>query len=609
VKHRTRFGGETVRRVRYLLREERPWRWVLVVLLAIVVTLVEAGGAVAVFVLLGLVAAPEASLEVPFLGDLQTIQGSVPRDTFIVWLAAGVAVFFIIRGLVILLQLYVQDRLAHNAGARLSTRLLGAYLQMPYVLHVRRNSAELIRNAYDSVRALTTELLMPAVRLIASTAMAIGLLAVLFLAAPVATSLALGVLLPLVLLLLRWVQPRLKRLGQRRQLLQKQSLQVLQQALHGIREVTLFGRGSYFLRVFRTRQRALARVTYSNRVLQEVPRTLLETGLVVFIAAFFVVSITIQQSPEEVLAVLGLFAYVALRLQPSLQKIVQSLNSIRFAGEAIDNIYDDLHLVEFAVSVGGGNGLRSESPEMSGPGRINLEGVDFRYTEHAEPALRDISLEIAPGESIGVVGPTGGGKSTFIDVVSGLLEPTSGAVLIDGRDLRISTAAWQRRLGVVPQTVFLIDDSLRRNIALGYKDADIDEHRVHRAVAMAQLNEMVQALPDGLDTMVGERGIRLSGGQRQRVAIARALYRDPEVVIFDEGTSALDNITEGELLEALRSLRGERTIIAVAHRLTSVRECDRIVVLEAGRIVDVGTYEELRQRNAQFRRMSGHASG
>jgi ATP-binding cassette, subfamily B, bacterial PglK len=609
VKHRTRSGNETVRRVRYLLREERPWRWVLVVLLAIVVTLVEAGGAVAVFVLLGLVAAPEASLEVPFLGELQTIQGAVPRDTFIVWLAAGVAVFFIIRGLVILLQLYVQDRLAHNAGARLSTRLLGAYLQMPYVLHVRRNSAELIRNAYDSVRALTTELLMPAVRLIASAAMAIGLLAVLFLAAPVATALALGVLLPLVLLLLRWVQPRLKRLGQRRQLLQKQSLQVLQQALHGIREVTLFGRGSYFLRVFRTRQRALARVTYMNRVFQEVPRSLLETGLVVFIAAFFVVSITIQQSPEEVLAVLGLFAYVALRLQPSLQKIVQSLNSIRFAGEAIDNIYDDLHLVESAVTDGGNDGLHSEVRELSGPGRINLDGVGFHYTEHAEPALRDIRLEIAPGESIGVVGPTGGGKSTFIDVVTGLLEPTSGAVLIDGRDLRTSTAAWQRRLGVVPQTVFLIDDSLRRNIALGYEDADIDERRVHRAVAMAQLTEMVQELPQGLDTMVGERGIRLSGGQRQRVAIARALYRDPEVVIFDEGTSALDNITEGELLEALRSLRGERTIIAVAHRLTSVRECDRIVVLDAGRIVDVGSYEELRRRNAQFRRMSGHASG
>jgi ATP-binding cassette, subfamily B, bacterial PglK len=597
---------ETVRKVRYLLREERPWRWLLVVALAILVTIVEAGGAVAVFVLLGLVAAPDASLEVPFLGDLQTIQGDVPREDFIVWLAIGVGVYFVLRGLVILAQLYAQDRLAQNAGARLSTRLLAAYLRMPYVLHVRRNSAELIRNAYDSVRALTNELLMPAVRLIASAAMAVGLLAVLFLAAPLATGLALVVLLPLVLLLLHNIQPRLKRLGKRRQLVLRESLQVLQQALHGIREVILFGRGDYFYRAFRSRQRTLARVTYVNRVLQEVPRTLLETGLVAFIAAFFVVSITIQQTPEEVLAVLGLFAYVALRLQPSVQKIVQSLNSIRFAGEAIANIYDDLYLVESSVAASS-PAATHRSGEL-GPGQIELAGVGFRYTMDAPLALRDIHLRIEPGESVGVVGPTGGGKSTLIDVLTGLLEPTEGAVRIDGQDLRTCTTAWQRRLGVVPQTVFLVDDSLRRNIALGYPDDQIDDEQVLKAIAMAQLTEFAESLPDKLDTMVGERGIRLSGGQRQRVAIARALYRDPEVVIFDEGTSALDNITESELLDALRNLRGERTIIAVAHRLTSVRECDRIVVLDKGRIADIGTYQELLDRNAQFRRMSGRSS-
>ena len=595
---------ETIHRCRYLLREERLWRWGLVVIMAIIVTIVEAAGAVAVFLLIGLVAAPDAPIELPFVGDLQDLTEAFPREDLVVFMAIAVAGFFVLRALTIMVQIYTQDRLANNAGARLSTRLLGAYLRMPYVLHVNRNSAELIRNAYDSVRALTHELLMPSVRLIASSAMTIGMFAILFIAAPLASFLALVVMVPVVILLLRVVQPRLKQLGRRRQALARDALKVLQQSLHGIREVFLFGRADYFKRLFQRQQRALARVTYMNRVYQEIPRALLETGLVFFIAAFFIVSIRLQNNPQEALAVLGLFAYVAQRLQPSVHKIITSLNSIRFAGAAIDNIYEDLLRVE-SLPERETNSLAASEEALRGPRRIEVDHVGFTYPGAAVPALRDVSLVIQPGESIGIVGPTGGGKSTLIDLFAGLLEPTEGCVLIDDLDLRTCTEAWQRQIGVVPQTVFLIDDTFRRNIALGYPDKEIDEEQVHEAVGMAQLSKFVEALPDGLDTMVGERGIRLSGGQRQRVAIARALYRRPAVVIFDEGTSALDNVTETELLEAMDVLRGDRTIIAVAHRLTTVRECDRIVVIEGGRIVDSGTFDNLLERNAQFRGMSG----
>jgi len=597
-----------VRKSLYLLKREKLLRWLLVIALAIVVTGVEAAGALLIFVLLGLVAAPNTPIELPVLGDIRNLQGGLTHEAFVTWIAGGVAVFFLLRGLLLIAQVYVSDRLAHNAGARLSIRLVSSYLSMPYVLHLRRNSAELIRNAYESARAVTAEVFIPAVRLLSGLALAGGLLIVLFYAAPLASAAAIAILGILVLLLLRVVQPRLKALGRKRQRLSKESLKVLQQSLHGIREVTLFGRAPFFLREYARRQRAAARVSYLSRVAQEVPRVLIETTLVALIAVFFIITITLEGTPGEGLPVLGLFAYSALRIQPAVQMIVRALNSIRFAGAAIDNIYRDLRLVEDAESPNPSTDRSAPPSEEHLMHSIQLEAVEFRYTEDGRPALQEIDLVIRPGESVGIVGPTGGGKSTLVDVITGLLEPTSGRVLIDDVDLRQCTVEWQRGLGVVSQAVFLLDDTLRRNIALGIADRDIDEDRVRDAVELAQLSQFVDSLQQGLETIVGERGVRLSGGQRQRVAIARALYRDPAVLIFDEGTSALDNTTEAEFIGALARLKGRRTIIMVAHRLTTVRQCDHIVLVEGSRIADIGPFDELAARNPSFSQMSGSVS-
>ncbi len=218
--------------------------------------------------------------------------------------------------------------------------------------------------------------------------------------------------------------------------------------------------------------------------------------------------------------------------------------------------------------------------------------------------LSGISLTVPKGTSLGIVGPTGAGKTTLVDIMIGLLPPTTGRVIVDGTDIQSDVRAWQRRLGIVPQTVFLIDDTLRRNVALGLDDSEIDGQRVRDAVQLAQLDSVVAELPNGLETRVAERGIRLSGGQRQRVAIARALYRQPSLLVFDEGTSALDHLTENELVKAVESLRGERTIILVAHRLSTIRRCDQVAFLDKGELVDLGSYEELVARNNTFKALA-----
>ena len=339
----------------------------------------------------------------------------------------------------------------------------------------------------------------------------------------------------------------------------------------------------------------MARARYLQAAAKEAPRVVLETCLVLFILGFLGVSLLLQGGALAALPTLGLFGYAAVRLQPSLNDVLVALNSLKFAGAGIDALYDDLELVSAAPA-------RDEVVQAR-PLRhsLVLEGVSARYPAAHRDALTDVDLTVRAGEFIGVVGATGGGKSTLVDLMLGLMEPAAGQVLVDGVDIAAGAAGWQASLGVVHQQIFLADDTLRHNVALGVEADTIDEDLVVEAVRLAQLTEFVTDLPEGLNTVVGERGVKLSGGQRQRLAIARALYRRPSVIFFDEGTSALDRETETQLMAGLSALRGERTIIAVAHRLSTVRDCDRVVLVEDGRVRDVAPFEELAARHARLR--------
>lgn len=595
----------TVRRCLSLVEAGQRLRWLGIVLLGVAASLFETTGAVLVFGLLGLVGDQSGNEQLPLVGNVSSRFPGLTRSNLLISAFAVVGLFFVVRAVVLQLQVYVQNRMAHNAGANLGKRLLVGYLGAPYTYHLRRNSSELIRNAYESVHAVTQWCVVPLVTLISDSLVIVGITALLAVTAPTVTLATIAFLVPLVLILLKVLHPRLRAHGRTSEDMVGAVLKSLQQSLHGFRDVRLLGRENFFIEEFSRRRTALARSLYLQTAFVTAPRVILETLFFLAMLVFLLLIGLSQKSTVAALAVVGVFAYAVLRILPALNRIVMNLGYLKFGDAALNNVLADL--VEPVTRVESFADRDCNSTELARLPlcrEIALEGVSFTYGRMEAEVLHSINLVVQRGESVGILGPTGSGKSTLVDLLTGLLQPTTGRIVVDGTDIEGHLRAWQRNLGVVSQSVFLLDDTLRRNIAFGVPNDGIDGGSVDQALRMAQLDSFVAGLPQGLDTVVGERGVRLSGGQRQRVAIARCLYRDPEVLIFDEGTSALDNLTEADVVASLERLRGIKTLVTVAHRLTTLKNCDRLVVVRAGAIVDVGAYGEVAPRTQEFQEVA-----
>lgn len=589
----------TLRQAFHLIGRDQRGRWVVLVLLALVASGFEMLGAALVYVLLALVVDPGGAIELPLVGDVRSLAGDIGDRTLLLNLLVGMGLFFLLRAGVQVGVTYVQQRVAQNAGARLSNRFVEGYLSWPYAMHLHRNSSELIRNGHQAVKQLVSQVFVPVIRVSAELILIVGMVALLVFVAPAATGLAVLVVGGAAVLLLFLVQPRLKRLGAVSHETSRETLGALQQALQGVRDIKLLGRERYFARRYGRSRLRYARANYLYSAVTELPHTIMELALISFILLFFGVAIGTDLNSQDALSVLGLFAYAGLRIQPSLQRIITGLNNIKYSTAPLADLHTDLVAVEKMSTPA------DDVDPLPFDNAIVLRDVSFKYEGTSRDALTGINLTINRGEEIGICGPTGGGKTTLVDLITGLLTPTTGEITVDGQDLRRHARRWQRNLGVVPQAVFLTDDTLRRNIALGIPDREIDEAAVNRAIELAQLTDFIGSLPDGFDTTVGERGVRLSGGQRQRIAIARALYHNPAVLVFDEGTSALDTATEAALMRAVENLRGERTIIHIAHRLSTVQNSDKVIFIEEGCVSAVGSFDELRYSNERFRQMAG----
>ena len=471
-------------------------------------------------------------------------------------------------------------RFSFGLQADLSARLYSGYLRQPYAFHLQRNSAQLIRNTIrqvDQIRAVT----QVGLTLGAECFVLVGISALLFVVEPTGTLWVVGTLSVAGWLFQRVTRERLFRWGTARQFHEGLRLQQLQQGLGGAKDLKLLGREAGFLEKYGEHNLENAKIGRYQATLEKFPRLWFEFLAVLGLTILVIVMITKGKSLEGLLPVLALFTAAAFRLLPSVIRVLSGVQNVRITMPVIDNMCGEFEMI---------SDLPSDLDPQPVPFRneLSFKDVAFTYEGAHTPALDGISLSIPRGSSVGFIGTTGAGKSTLVDLLLGLLTPSEGSFQVDGVDIRTDLRAWQDQIGYVPQSIFLTDDTLRRNVAFGLSDASIDDEAVDRAVRAAQLGYLIDELPGGLDTMVGERGVRISGGQRQRIGIARALYHDPEVLVLDEATSSLDTETEKQVMDAVNEMRDEKTIIIVAHRLSTVNDCDRLFRLDQGRLVDEG---------------------
>lgn len=507
---------------------------------------------------------------------------------------------FLIKSVAYAAITHLINRVIYMKSAIFAQRMFEVYAYRPLRFHLGRNSAEVVRNlTTGSNRAFE------AIRII----MSIGLEGVLVLATfvlllmfqPMLTLVAGLTLMVIALIYYRFSSPVFERWGADVQTLDGNIIQSVNQAFGSIRDVKILHCEEILGAEFGGFSRLKARYLSRMATMQHVPRLALESVMVVGLVAAIFILIGDAGSLSDVFSTLGLFGMASLRLMPSMSRIMQGAGNFRNRTAFVDTIHRDL--IE---------GLRDSERMQAGGQRedlifrreLVLERLALRHPNADTQALKDVSLRVGHGESVGIVGASGAGKTTLMDVVMGLLPPDSGAMQVDGADIMTRLGAWQRHIGYVPQQVYLNDDTLRRNIAFGLPDDALDDVRLAQILRLAQLDDIVASLPEGLDTMLGEHGLRLSGGERQRVAIARALSRDPDVLVFDEATSALDNETEQSITRAIESMVGEKTIIIIAHRLSTVRSCTKLVYMQNGRVAAVGSFESLLASNSDFRRLA-----
>jgi ABC-type multidrug transport system fused ATPase/permease subunit len=471
-----------------------------------------------------------------------------------------------------------QAHFVYGLQASLSQSLFAGYLRQPYIFHVQRNSAQLIGNTIMKVDQVTAGI-SNGVTLIAELSVFFGISAMLLVVEP------LGALLVVSTLGLagwgfnRVTRRHILRWGEAGQLHNDLRIQHLQQGLGGAKDVKLLGREDDFITQYKLHSTGYARANQSWVTLTALPRLGLELLAVTGLAALVMVIISQGKPMESLLPTLGLFAAAAFRLMPSASRMINAIHNVRYFSPMIDTLHSEFCLMDDTA-------VPQRDQPLPFKTALVLDQISFHYPSTEAHALHEVSFSIPRGASVGFIGVSGAGKSSLVDIILGLLTPVSGTVKVDGIDIQTNLRGWQDQIGYVPQSIYLTDDTLRRNVAFGLSADQIDDAAVWRAIRNAQLEQFINELPQGLDTLVGERGIRLSGGQRQRIGIARALYHDPAVLVLDEATSSLDTTTERGVMEAVRALQGNKTLLIVAHRLSTVEHCDRLIRFEKGKLME-----------------------
>ncbi|NRD89507.1 ABC transporter ATP-binding protein [Sphingopyxis sp. BSNA05] len=529
--------------------------------------------------------------------------GSPPEFTFILLLGGATIALLVTNAALQVVRVYMIERFTQMRIHTISVRLLEVFMSQPMTFFLGRNTGDMAKGILNETREVVQQYFRPAAELTAGVLGTFSVIIVLMALAPMITLIALAVIVVSYAIVYLFSRTILGRMGVSRVKANSERYRISREALSGIKDIKIAGTEKFYLSNYSRFSNEAALTQSRANVINSAPRYMVEA--VIFVAIILLPLVYFDQETlinggllTGVLPELGIMALGAQRLMPEVQKIYRSISVMKFGAAAVSSVHADMIMpVDPAMKV------KPSSRSIRLSESLELRDVHFAYPTADGLALNGINLKILKGQRIGIVGTTGAGKSTLADLVLGLLRPRDGDVLIDGvrlagEDVRI----WQKAIGYVPQHIFLSDATVAENIALGAKSGHADQSRIEEAARIAQLHDfIVGEMPQGYDTPIGENGVRLSGGQRQRIGIARALYRDADLIVFDEATSALDSVTEGELVTAIDALPGEKTLLVIAHRLTTVKSCDRIIVMKQGRIVASGSWEENLRDSPDFR--------
>jgi ATP-binding cassette, subfamily B, bacterial PglK len=582
------FPSKFLKEILYLLGNDRK-RLPKMLLLFLSISLLDLAGIGIIGPYIALVVDPTA-ISGSLGAVVKTIGFPHQKVPLLTTLGVALMIIFLIKTVLAILVHRFIIRFSLNKMGDLRSQLMASYQAMPYTEYLQRNSSEYIYSIHTLTSVFAGQVLQPFLYIISNGILSFAILV--FLAwQDISALIMLIVLLGSVTLGYdQFFKNKLIHYGKQTNIASTALVQGVHEGIEGLKELRILNKEDYFYQMVNNNAKEYSRYTTYSQVISAAPRFFLELMMVIFVVLLVLLTLHGSGNLKALFPTLAMFGVAALRLLPSVNMLSGSFTNLRHSRDAVSRLFSDLKNIQQIKP----KSLMSFALSQQQPFKdLKLEGIEFHYSKESHNVLNKISLTINSGESIGLIGASGSGKTTLVDLILGLLVPQYGNIKYNGIPLKKSLVDWRSHVAYLPQDVFIIDNTLRNNIALGVNNCDIDEQTVDMAIKQARLTQVINMLPEGKDTLLGERGVRLSGGQRQRIALARAFYHGREVLVMDEATSALDNETEREIVEEIKLLKGKKTMIVIAHRLSTLQHCDRIYEIKEGSIINIGTYQEL----------------
>lgn len=594
---------DSIKKIYILLPKHDHIKFAILFLSMIFAAVIELLGIGVVPAFIITIADSELIFNTPYVGTFLINMGITTSTSLIVAGALIMIIVYAFKNVYLVMYQHIKTKFIKKRAIYLQNRIFKAYLTAPYTYYLNQNSSVLLRNVTSEVNKIITGTLLPLLDITLKGFMFVFIIGTLFYLEPIITLVTVVVLGGGGYVFLRFTKNKISEYGKKDRRARSRINKAVLQGLGAFKDTRVLNREKMFLEKYDFHAKVSVEATVYKTLMGNLPKPIIEILMITGILAITLIMVLEGRPFSVIIPILTLFGVSAIKLMPIFSTVIQEVNNLRYNSASVYAVYDDLMLLENEYA-DFRDKLLNKTHRLDLKEKIELRNVTFNYPNSEEQAVNNISLDVPKGASVAFVGASGAGKTTLVDIILGLLEPTKGEILVDGFNINDNLPGWMENIGYIPQSIYLLDDTILRNIAFGIPDDLIDREKYEKAIKAAQLEVLIERLPKKENTRVGERGIRLSGGQRQRIGIARALYNNPQVLIMDEATSALDNITEKFVIDSLERLRGDRTILMIAHRLTTVKNCDIIYLMEEGQVVGKGNYEELLENNEKFRKMS-----